>query len=198
LRVIIGIGNPGKKYINTRHNVGFQILDNFAQKNNLNFTPAKGEFWKTESKLNTFRFLLVKPTTYVNNSGIAVKDLIENLNLDLDDILIVYDDLNLETGVIRIRNSGSDGGHNGIKSIIYNLETDKFARIRIGIGKPEIKIDLADYVLEKFLEEETKIIKEKFPLLDELLTVFIVEGYKKMLTHFSKNSNKNASNLTQT
>lgn len=191
MRIVIGIGNPGKKYVNTRHNIGFYILDQFAQKNNIDFIPSKGEFWKTESNINAFRFLLIKPTTYVNNTGFVVKNLIDNLNLTLDNILIIYDDANLNLGKIRIRNSGSDGGHNGIKSIIYNLESENFPRIRIGIGKPEYSEDMTDYVLSDFIKDEKKIIQEKLPFLYELLTVFICEGYDKMLDHFSKNSNIN-------
>ncbi len=188
----MGIGNPGNIYANTRHNVGFQILDSFAEKHNLKFLPAKSDFWFVESILNTFPFFLMKPYTYVNNSGIVVNEVFETMNLGIEDLLVIYDDTNLETGTIRIRKSGSDGGHNGIKSIIYNLEHDNFLRIRIGISHPEENRDLANYVLSKFTKEEDLLIKKKYPLIFKLMEQFIIGGTDKMLNYFSIASQTNS------
>ena len=169
MKLIVGIGNPGRQYLMTKHNIGFQILDIFCKKHGLTFGPSKSKFWLVESNFSTFHFFLVKPTTYVNNTGIVVKEIIDEYNLSIDDILILSDDSNLEAGVIRIRKSGSDGGHNGIKSIIYHLENDEFARLRIGIGQPEFQIDLADYVLSEFSETDLKTIEKNMPVIIELV-----------------------------
>ncbi len=196
MRVIVGVGNPGRNYLNTRHNIGFHILDKFAQELNLEFKPTKSDFWKMESIIDAFPFFLVKPTTYVNNIGVVLNEIVNHHGLSLNDLLVVYDDVNLENGIIRIRKSGSDGGHNGIKSIIYNLETDIFPRIRIGVGKQLIDQSLADYVLEKFTETDVDIINNKTPLLIGLIKNFIIGGYKDMLDYFSKETNINTSNLS--
>ena len=196
MKLIIGIGNPGVKYINTRHNVGFQILEKFSQANNLIFRPAKSNYWFVESKLNAFHFFLVKPTTYVNNSGIVVKELIEHLKIKLSDILIIYDDTNLEPGILRIRKSGSDGGHNGLKSIIYRLNSDNFTRLRVGVGSPNENQELADYVLSKFSEDEIDIIESKSTLIMELIEQFITAGSAGMLDYYSKVTKINSPNIS--
>lgn len=196
MKLIIGIGNPGNKYLNTRHNVGFQILEKFSQAHNLNFRPAKSDFWFVESKLNTFHFFLVKPTTYVNNSGIVVKELVDNLKINLSDILIIYDDTNLEPGNLRIRKSGSDGGHNGLKSIIYHLNSNIFTRLRIGIGAPNQEQDLADYVLSEFSENDIENIESKSTFIIELLEQFITSGTDGMLDYYSKVIKINSPNIS--
>ncbi|MBK7104041.1 MAG: aminoacyl-tRNA hydrolase [Ignavibacteriae bacterium] len=196
MRLIVGIGNPGKIYVGTRHNIGFYILDNFAHKLKIDFSPTKSDFWQMESSLDTFHFLLIKPTTFVNNSGLVVQQLVDKFQLNIEDLLVIYDDVNLELGKIRIRKNGSDGGHNGIKSIIYHLQSDEFPRIRIGINGNDEKTDLADYVLSKFSNDEIKTIQEKLPFIFSLLSEFIVNGYGKMLDYFSKESNKNTSKLS--
>jgi len=196
LKLIVGIGNPGAKYLNTKHNIGFQILDLFCEKHNLNFQPTKSNFWIVESNLDTFHFFLVKPATYVNNSGLAVKNIFENSNIDLSNLLVVYDDTNLETGEIRIRKSGGDGGHNGIKSIIYHLENNNFMRLRIGVGKPDENENLADYVLSDFNKNNIKILNEKSPLIISLIEEFIKGGATSMLNYFSKESNISSSNFS--
>lgn len=139
---------------------------------------------------------MVKPATYVNNSGLAVKNIFENSNIDLSNLLVVYDDTNLETGEIRIRKSGGDGGHNGIKSIIYHLENNNFMRLRIGVGKPDENENLADYVLSDFNKNNIKILNEKSPLIISLIEEFIKGGATSMLNYFSKESNISSSNFS--
>ena len=127
MKTIIGLGNPGKKYELTRHNIGFMIIDKFAQKYKLEFSPSKGDYYSVGSVINTSHFSLYKPTTYMNLSGVAVNEIVDNDNIKLDDLFIISDDINLDTGKIRIRESGGDGGHNGLSSIIYHLNSDKFS-----------------------------------------------------------------------
>jgi PTH1 family peptidyl-tRNA hydrolase len=126
----------------------------------------------------------------------VVKELVEKLNINPSDILVVYDDTNLEPGALRIRKSGSDGGHNGIKSIIYHLENDKFARLRIGIGGPDKNQDLAEYVLSEFPQNEMEKVEQNFPLLINLIKQFIIGGIDSMLNYYSKESNTNSSNIS--
>lgn len=197
MKLIVGIGNPGRQYLKTRHNIGFQILDIFCRKHGLTFGPSKSDYWLVESNFSTFHFFLVKPTTYVNNTGLVVKEIVEENNLKIDDILILSDDSNLETGIIRIRKSGGDGGHNGIKSIIYHLENDEFARLRIGIGQPDIQINLADYVLSEFSETDQKKIETNMTLIIDLVENFISGGIDEMLNYFSKNINRKSNNIEQ-
>jgi PTH1 family peptidyl-tRNA hydrolase len=131
-----------------------------------------------------------------NRSGIVVKELVDEFNLSLNDLLIIYDDTNLEVGEIRIRKSGSDGGHNGLKSIIYHLENDRFIRLRVGIGEPGIREELAEYVLSQFPKEELKIIEEKLPLILGLIDNFIIGGVDDMLNYYSREANIKSSNIS--
>ena len=186
MKAILGIGNPGKNYLYTRHNIGFQILDAFAQKYNLEFIPSKNNYWYVESSLTTFPFFLIKPTTYVNNSGLVVLELIEKYKLSLNNILVIVDDVNLPLGNIRIRKSGGDGGHNGIKSIIYHTESLEFPRIRVGIANEEKIDNLADFVLSEFTDKENDILKDSFKLVIELVEHFIIGGTTEMLNYYSK------------
>ena len=196
MKLIIGIGNPGTRYFHTRHNLGFRILDQFCLIHKLKFQSTKSNFWEVESIFNTFHFFLIKPATYVNNSGIVVKELADELNVIPEDILVVYDDTNINVGEVRIRKSGSDGGHNGIKSIIYHLEADNFIRLRVGIGATENNDELADYVLSPFPECDIEIIEDKLPFIIKLLENFITGGVDLMLNYYSKESNIDTSNIS--
>jgi PTH1 family peptidyl-tRNA hydrolase len=187
LKAILGIGNPGIRYELTRHNIGFIILDLLAEKHRLQFKPSKGNFLITKSELHASPFFLIKPTTYVNRSGIAALDLFDELKINIEDFLVVTDDVNLELGKIRIRLSGGDGGHNGIRSIIYHLKRDDFPRIRFGIGEEFPKGDMADYVLSKITDDEITTLKPRFNFIMELIERFIVDGTGSMLNHYSQN-----------
>ncbi|MCP5062073.1 MAG: aminoacyl-tRNA hydrolase [Ignavibacteriae bacterium] len=189
MKVIFGIGNPGKNYELTRHNIGFQILDGFAEKYKLQFVPSKSEYWKVESDIESSTFILVKPTTYVNNSGLIFLELIEKYNLSAEDILVVVDDINLDLGKFRIRKSGGDGGHNGLKSIIYNIESNNFPRIRVGIANPTEDENLSDYVLSNFTNKETEIINNNSSLIIKLIENFIIGGTSQMLNLYSEVKN---------
>lgn len=186
MRAVIGLGNPGKKHQLTRHNIGFLILDEFAFKYKIAFKSSKKDYFYSEGSLLSSDFFLVKPTTFMNLSGIAVLDFISHYQINVKDILVIVDDVNLEFGKIRIRQSGSDGGHNGLKSIIYYLQDDKFPRLRFGVGNKFEKGELAGYVLDRFSKEEFNSIKESINISMDLIYNFIVGGYKPMLDYFSK------------
>lgn len=189
MRCILGIGNPGSNYINTRHNIGFQLIDGFASKLNLNFIPSKSEYYFSEGKIGENHFCLVKPTTFVNNSGVAALSCIQYFRISSQDLLVVVDDVNIKFGEIRLRKSGGDGGHNGLKSIIYHLNTDDFPRLRFGIGEDFEKGSLSDYVLSKFSKEENEALENISLTTYNLFNSFITGGYDYMLSEFSRLKN---------
>lgn len=154
MKLIVGLGNPGKKYEATRHNVGFEVVDKLAQ--NLNIS-LKEEKWKGLFGFDTIngeKIFLLKPLTYMNLSGEAVRPLMDYYKINIEDVLVIYDDLDLPPGKIRLRQKGSHGGHNGIKSLLAHLGTEHFKRIRIGIGRPESGTPVANYVLSTFSPSE--------------------------------------------
>ena len=180
MRIILGIGNPGKRYSFNRHNVGFMFLDYIAVKESLSFLPSKGDFYFAEGKINNSEFNLIKPSTYVNVSGKAAVQALEFYNSDIADLLVVVDDLNLNFPGFRVRASGGDGGHNGLASIIYHLNSDKFPRIRIGINNDE-KESNVDFVLSDFASDEIKSLKNIFDECLILTKGFIEGGIKRMM-----------------
>lgn len=156
--LIVGLGNIGSKYDKTRHNVGFNFIDYLAAKENITVYDRKFDGIIGNGIINGKKVILAKPTTYMNLSGECIRKIMDFYKISNKEILIVYDDITLDVGKIRIRKKGSAGGHNGIKSIISNIGTEEFNRIRIGIGNKPDYMDLADYVLGKFSEEDNKAL----------------------------------------
>ncbi len=190
MKAIVGLGNPGKQYINTRHNIGFIILDAFADKHKLSFAPDKGEYYSVGSNLIASHFCLYKPTTFMNLSGNALLQIVETNNLELEDLLVITDDINLPTGNVRFREAGGDGGHNGLASIIYSLETNKFNRLRFGVGNKFEDGEMPKYVLDKFYENEKEIIRLGVGFSVSLIEKFILGGKKEMMNFYSSEINK--------
>lgn len=158
--MIVGLGNPGKKYEFTKHNAGFLCIDLFAQNLGVKIDRLKFKSLIADVKINGKRCLLMKPQTFMNLSGEAVRDAAEFYKIPPERIIVIFDDISLEPGKLRIRRKGSDGGHNGIKSIIYQLQSDNFPRIKLGIGKkPHPDFDLADWVLEPFSKDALKNLR---------------------------------------
>ena len=161
--IIAGLGNPGDKYRKTRHNAGFLALDYVAKKLGVTITTSKFEAFTAEAVIGGKRTLLLLPQTFMNNSGEALGKAASFYKIPAENITVVYDDISLDVGRMRIRKKGSDGGHNGIKSIIAHLGSDSFPRVKIGIGaKPHPEMDLADWVLSNFTEDEMKKLEERF------------------------------------
>lgn len=159
--VIVGLGNPGKKYENTRHNAGFLAIDALAQKYGISITEKKHKALCGSGYIEGVKVILVKPQTFMNLSGESVREVMDFYKLDPEeDMLVMYDDISLAPGNIRIRKKGSAGGHNGIKSIIAHAGTQNFMRIKIGVGEKPSGWDLADYVLGHFSEEDQVNLKE--------------------------------------
>ena len=186
MQVIIGIGNPGSRYRFNRHNVGFQFLDYFAEKKSLNFKASKSDYYFAEGGSDNNPFLLVKPSSYVNNSGIPVLSVLEEYKIQLNNLLVIVDDINIPVSTIRVRKSGGDGGHNGLGSIIYHLNSQEFPRLRIGIGNDFESGNLPDYVLSDFSEDEFKKLLKTFDVCSILVDEFINDGFQKMLNSYSR------------
>ncbi len=150
--LIVGLGNPGREYNNTRHNIGFDAIDVIADKYNIEVSRIKFKGVYGEGFIDGEKVILLKPTTYMNLSGESVREVMDFYKLSEEDILVIYDDVSLDVGRIRIREKGSAGGHNGIKNIIANIGTDVFPRIKVGVGKPQG--DLVKHVLGTFSKED--------------------------------------------
>lgn len=161
--IIVGLGNPDKKYENTRHNTGWLALDYIAEKQNCRVNRIKFKSFVGECNMGGSKVLLMKPTTYMNNSGQAVVEAMNFYKLPPENVIVIFDDISLDVGKMRIRAKGSDGGQKGMRSIIYLSGKDTFPRIKIGIGaKPNPNWDLADWVLSKFTDSEKKLLEKKF------------------------------------
>ena len=159
MKVIVGLGNPGPQYAETRHNIGFLLVDLLAEVNKLQFRAKFQGLW-SEGNIEGERVFLLKPQTFMNLSGRSVRELINFYKISGDDLLIVHDDMDLSLGKIRLRDQGSAGGHNGIKSILAELGTERFGRLKLGVGRPPREYDPARYVLSPFAEDEIKPLDE--------------------------------------
>lgn len=175
MKVIVGLGNPDKQYSNTYHNVGFMALDHFASSNNISFSKIKYNAIYGEGMVDGEKVFIMKPITYMNLSGKAVQEIYRKLKLQSTNILVVYDDIDLPVGAIRTRNNGSAGTHNGMRSVVQELNSTEFPRVRVGIGKPQYG-DLASYVLSKIKDEDLKVLNEKFDLINNEIKFFIKNG----------------------
>lgn len=161
--LLVGLGNPGDKYTFTRHNTGFMALDFIAQKCGVKVNRVRFKSLCGEAHIGGCRVLLLKPQTFMNLSGEAVREAADFYKIPPENIIVLFDDVNFDVGAMRIRRSGSDGGHNGIKSIIYQLSSDAFPRVKIGVGKkPSPEYNLADFVLGSYSEDDKKVLFSEF------------------------------------
>jgi PTH1 family peptidyl-tRNA hydrolase len=184
VQALIGLGNPGNRYRDTRHNVGYLVVDHFSAVKNIPFQPGKGDYYYKELEINDEQVLIFKPTTYMNNSGRAVRRIIEDFSLTIEQLLIVCDDFNLPFGAFRFRQKGSDGGHNGLKSIIYNLQTEDFNRFRFGIG--DVFSDASEFVLESFSRRESKKLNDLLPISTEAIHHWLKEGIQTTMNRYNR------------
>ncbi|OEG00293.1 aminoacyl-tRNA hydrolase [Vulcanibacillus modesticaldus] len=187
MKIIVGLGNPGKKYEYTKHNIGFLTIDNLTKKigeNSMIKDISKFNALITKISHNNQQVLLVKPLTYMNLSGEAVRPILDWYKIDIEDMIIIYDDLDLPLGKIRIREKGSAGGHNGMKSIIQNVGTDQFKRIRIGIDRKE-EIPVVDYVLTPFSAQEKTVIEKSINTVSDAIIDWINGvDFKKIMSTY--------------
>ena len=159
MKLIIGLGNPEQDYSGTRHNMGFDVINELSKKYDIEVNKNKFKSLFGDGIIEGQKVILLKPQTFMNLSGEAVEEIVSFYKIPLEDILVIYDDLDIEPGKIRIRKSGSPGSHNGIKSVTHFLKSNDFARVRVGIGKPDSNIDLIEYVIGGIDENEKEILK---------------------------------------
>lgn len=183
--VIVGLGNPSRKYEGTRHNIGFEIVEYLAYRNNIKINKIKHQALVGEGIISGSKVMLVKPQTYMNLSGRSVKEIFEYYDLESENIIVIYDDIDIELGRIRLRKKGSAGTHNGMRSIIYEIQTENFPRVRIGIGKPE-KGDLAKYVLGRFDEFQKESIINAIKESAEAVEAIVNSGIEKAMNDYNK------------
>ncbi len=185
MKVVIGLGNPGKKYEDTRHNVGFMAIDKISEKWSIPVQQQKFRALVGEGRINGERALLVKPQTYMNLSGESVADVLRFYKLTPADILVIYDDLDLPTGKLRLREKGSAGGHNGIKSIIQHTGTQVFNRIKIGIDRPQPGRSVSDYVLSPFSAMDRTVIAQAVEAAADAAAMWMEEDFDKVMNRFN-------------
>ncbi len=184
--MIIGLGNPGKKYSETRHNVGFKVVESLAEEKKLQFISDNPQYQYAMGVINDNKFALLLPMTFMNNSGEAVFQFKSRFDFKYDEMLVIVDDINLPLGNIRLRAKGSDGGHNGLFSIIQSIQSKEFPRLRIGIGNNFEKEKQAEYVLSPFNEEEKNIINKAIKNAVRICNSFINGGLKSALECYSR------------
>ena len=185
INLIVGLGNPGNKYEGTRHNIGFSFIDFFSKQTECTITESKFQSLIGSKDISEQKFILMKPQTYMNHSGEAVKEIKNFYKINPSEIIVIYDDLDLDVGQIKIKNTGSSGGHNGISSIINNIGSNEFTRIRIGIGKPKEKSMTNKYVLSKFSKDDQKIINDINDLAKEIIYSIVFKSISFAMNTFN-------------
>ena len=182
VKLVVGLGNPGREYKKTRHNVGWWVLDEVSQRLGFFFDREKFEGIYGETRINDQKVLFLKPLTYMNRSGESVSRFVRFFKLDPQDVLLVYDDLDLPLGKVRFRIKGSSAGHRGVQSVIEALGSQEIPRVRIGIGRPASREEVVDYVLSPFKEEELPVIEEAVRKAADCVELLLSEGISRKIT----------------
>lgn len=185
MKCFVGLGNPGKKYDGTRHNIGFAVIDRLAEKLSIKLNKTKFNADYGMEIVENEKVVLLKPQTYMNLSGEAVRPFLDYYKIDLDDMLVIYDDLDLPLGKLRLRQKGSAGGHNGMKSIIYHVGSGEFKRIRFGIGRPANEMPIVDYVLSRFHSEEQTTVDEAIENAALACEKWITTSFLEVMNEFN-------------
>lgn len=184
--LIAGLGNPGEQYAFTRHNAGFLALDEIASRAGIRVKSLKFKSLYGTGQIAGKKVVLIKPQTFMNASGEALRDAAQFYKIPMEKVIVLYDDISLDVGRLRIRRKGSDGGHNGIKSILYLTGSDQFPRIKLGVGKkPHPEMDLADWVLSRFTKEEGKLLEEAIDKAAQALELMIQDNTEEAMNRFN-------------
>ena len=182
MKIIVGLGNPGDNYSLTKHNFGFWVIDKLVKQSSLKYKAGKGDYIYAKNE----ECMFVKPTTYVNNSGIAINQILNYYDtLTSDDIIVIYDDIDIDLGTIKFKPQGSDGGHNGIKSIIYHIKTDCFDRLKLGIATSMTMRPSEKYVLKSFPKKYNSTIDEVLDNAIDGINYYLKNGIKKTMNNFN-------------
>lgn len=185
LKLIVGLGNPGPEYARHRHNIGFQVVDALAAAHGLNFDELQHKARVASGMIGGSPVVLARPLTYMNRSGEPVGPLVRSHHVPLDELLVIYDDLDLPLGTLRLRSKGGSGGHRGMRSIIRQLGTEGFPRLRVGIGRPPAGVDPADYVLSPFTEDELPMVVDVRERAVAVIECWLEEGIEAAMTEFN-------------
>lgn len=184
--LVAGLGNPGNQYEMTRHNIGFHTIDYIADELGVKVKKLKYKALYGECEINGEKVLLVKPQTFMNLSGDSIIEFVNFFKIPIEKVIVISDDISLDTGRIRIRAKGSAGGHNGLKSIIYQLKSDAFPRVKIGVGSPSnANYELADYVLGRFSKDEIPVLEEAIIKTDKAVKEIIVRGVQSAMNRYN-------------
>lgn len=183
--LIVGLGNPEDEYANTRHNMGFDTINKLAEKNNIEVNKSKFKGLYGTGIIQNQKVILLKPQTYMNLSGESIKEIINFYHINIEEIIIIYDDIDTEKGNIRIRKKGGAGSHNGMKSVVENLQTTNFERIRVGIGQPYDKRDMINYVIGKVPKEDQIILQDGINKAVEAVEVILKRGIDTAMNQFN-------------
>lgn len=186
MKLIVGLGNPGRKYEGTRHNVGFDVVDQLARRHHADWEWAPRGIEALVARWRAAEVNLAKPLTFMNLSGGAIVGLLQFYKVDVADLLVVVDDANLELGRLRTRAAGSAGGHNGLKSAIAQLGTEDFARLRVGVGRGDARRDLADHVLAKFDRDERESVEAAVGRAADAAELFVTDGIGQVMNRFNR------------
>jgi PTH1 family peptidyl-tRNA hydrolase len=190
MKLIVGLGNPGRNYTGTRHNVGFEIADALVSRYSAEWATAPRGIEALVSRLRPADLVVAKPLTFMNLSGAAVVGLLQFFKIDVPDLLVIVDDVNLELGRLRARAAGSAGGHNGLKSIMAALGTNEFARIRVGVGGGEPRRDLSGHVLGRFAPDERQVIADAVGRTADAAEQFVAEGIEPVMNRFNRKEDR--------
>ncbi len=190
MKIIAGLGNPGSEYARTKHNVGWMLVDALAERLGATSWQAREKGLVAEARIGAEKVLLVKPQTYMNNSGECVGPLMRWYKLEPEDVIVAHDDMDIPAGMVRIRKKGSAGGHNGIKSLIAHVGSEKFGRVRIGIGRPLSGWSVINHVLAPFPEEDVPKIKEAIEYLLPAVECIVSEGYDMAMNKYNPKKEK--------
>lgn len=185
LFIIAGLGNPGARYEKTRHNVGFDTIDLLSEKYNIKVNKIKHKALLGDGIIDNKKVVLVKPQTFMNLSGESLREVVEWYKVPPENLIVIYDDVDLPVGKVRVRPSGSSGSHNGMKSVIYQLQTDQFPRIRIGIGKAPEGWDMIDHVMGRFSSDERKIIDDSIDTAAEAAVTIASQDVAKAMNLYN-------------
>lgn len=186
MKLIAGLGNPGRQYAGTRHNIGFEVIDELAARHEVSFEAAPADAMLGKWRRGSDVVLLVKPLTFMNLSGVAVGQLMRYFKIDVPDIIVVCDDVTLPLGRLRVRGSGSEGGHNGLRSMTEQLGTMEYARLRVGVGRGDTRRDLADYVLGGFTKEEQPGVHDAVTRAADAAECWMLDGLAKAMNVFNR------------
>ncbi len=190
--IIAGLGNPTKEYDKTRHNVGFSVIDVLADRYHIDVSERKHKALCGRGAIEGQKVVLMKPQTFMNLSGESIRAAVDFYKADPEEVIIIYDDISLEPGQLRIRLKGSAGGHNGIKNIIAHLGTQEFPRIKVGVGAKPPRMDLAAYVLSRFSQEEQKLMDDAFLAAADAAVMMITDGADRAMNHYNTKKKEEA------